>query len=314
MNISVSFHDNVALVLAASFVLLSLVTLTWEYVFYQRYDPFVQRISERIRSWWYMLILFGGAILLPTIQAVWILALFSFSSLKEFMTLAPTRNIERKLVFYLYLCIPIQYYLAGAGHYRWFSVFVPLYLCLFIPVRQVFFDKTRAYLASAGIFNWAAMDSVYSLSHLAFLLALPDSLNPIAGSAGWVLYYILVNQFKDVAQVIGQVTIGKTPVVQSRGKERTWEGLALGVVGSILLAVLLAPLLTPFSWWQAAGIGFVVGTFGFFGDLCASNFRLDLGFRDKSNMFPGQGGFLDQTDQMMVTAPLYFHMVYHLVC
>ena len=239
-------------------------------------------------------------------------ALISFLGLKEFLTLAPTRRVDRNVLFYIYLSIPVQYMWAALEWYGMFIIFVPVYLFLFVPLRMVLGGNTTNFLKAAGVLHWGVMTTVFSLSHLAFLLMLPATeSNPYGSGPALVLYVIILTQLNDVAQFIWGKTFGSRRVVPSVSPNKTWEGLLGGVLTTTTLAVVLSIWMTPMSLFQAVFAGLGIGIFGFVGDVCVSAVKRDLGIKDTSQMLPGHGGVLDRVDSLTYTAPLFFHYVYY---
>src|SRR5690349_14862509 len=60
-------------------------------------------LGPRMRSWWVIAILVGGALLLGWQATAILFAFISFLALKEFLTLAPTRKEDRLVVLLAYL-------------------------------------------------------------------------------------------------------------------------------------------------------------------------------------------------------------------
>ena len=88
---------------------------------------------------------------------------------------------------------------------------------------------------------------------------------------------------------------------------KTWEGTAIGVVLTIVAAVIVGPLMCPdydaFYW---CAIGFVCSVIGTLGDLVESMLKRSVGVKDSGNIMPGHGGFLDRFDSLLIIMPFVF--------
>jgi phosphatidate cytidylyltransferase len=267
-------------------------------------------LGSRTRSWWVMASLFTAAMLLSPTAAVVLFGFVSFLALKEYLSLIPTRRADRRVLFWAYLAVPVQYYWAGVGAYGMFLVFIPVYLFLLLPFRMVTIGETRDFLRAAGTLHWGLMTTVFSLSHVAFLLALPASGNPAGGGPGLVLYLVALTELNDVAQYVWGKRLGRRRIVPRVSPNKTWEGFLGGVATTVVLAWLLAPLLTPLDTPLALAAGLLIGVGGFFGDVTVSALKRDLGVKDSGSLLPGHGGVLDRVDSLTYTAPLFFHFIH----
>jgi phosphatidate cytidylyltransferase len=153
------------------------------------------------------------------------------------------------------------------------------------------------------------MATVFSLSHLAFLLALPEGGNPAGGGAGLVLFLVFLTEFNDVAQYVWGKLFGRHKIVPKVSPNKTWEGFLGGVATSAVCAWLLAPLLTPLSLEHSLAVGFIIPLAGFVGDVVVSAVKRDIGVKDSGSLLPGHGGILDRIDSLTYTAPLFFHFI-----
>lgn len=266
----------------------------------------------RIRSWWVIAGLFSLAMLLERTYALIFFGFVSFLALKEYLSLIPTRRADRRVLFWAYLAIPLQYMWIGTGWYGMFIIFIPVYVFLFLPMRMVTIGETKDFLRAAGTLHWGLMTTVFCLSHMAYLLVLPLDKNPLAGGAGLVLYLVFLTQFNDIAQYIWGKSLGRRKVIPKVSPNKTWEGLIGGVSTTVLLAMLLAPWLTPLSLVESLAAGLIIGIGGFIGDVTISSLKRDLGIKDTGAMLPGHGGILDRVDSLIYTAPLFFHFVRYL--
>lgn len=316
MNILPSYDaiDNpvVMWALACLFVILIAATVIVNYLHSRGGSGEFDEVVQRLRTWWIIILLLSSAILVSSEVSLIFFALISFLGLKEFLTLAPTRKVDRNVLFYIYLSIPVQYLWAALEWYGMFIIFVPVYLFLFVPLRMVFSGETQNFLKAAGILHWGVMTTVFSISHLGFLLMLPAHTNPYSSGPALVLYLIILTQLNDVAQFIWGKTFGSRRVVPSVSPNKTWEGLIGGVLTTTVLATALSPWMTSLSLTQGMVAGLGIGIFGFVGDVCVSAVKRDLGIKDTSQMLPGHGGVLDRVDSLTYTAPLFFHYVFYL--
>ncbi|GBE08159.1 phosphatidate cytidylyltransferase [bacterium BMS3Abin11] len=269
-------------------------------------------LSQCINSWWVMVTMFTAAIVLSKNVSLVFFAFISFLALKEYFSIIPTRRADRRVLFWAYLAIPLQYYFVWLEWYGMFIIFIPVYMFLFLPMRMIMIGETKAFLRAVGTLHWGLMTMVFSISHVAFLLILPASGNPVAGGAGLVLYLVFLTQFNDVAQYLWGKMLGKHKVIPKVSPNKTWEGFIGGVSTTTGLAVLLAPILTPFSWQVAVLAGMLIGLAGFIGDVTISALKRDIGVKDSGSMLPGHGGILDRIDSLTYTAPLFFHFVFFL--
>lgn len=303
------FHmtPNVAIAVAAVIGLLIIATaIAWP----QRHRK--EELWLRTRTWWVIVLLIAASIALPSWVPIALLGLISFLAFKEFVTLIPTRRADHRVLFWAYLAIPIQYYWVSVGWYGVFIIFIPVYMFMALPLRMVIAGETQGFIKAAGTMHWGLMVTVFSLSHAAFLLALPQEVNPLAGGDGLLLYLLLLTEINDVGQYCTGKLFGRHKAVPKVSPNKTIEGLLGGVVITTLVAVIAAPYLTPLLWYQAAIIGCVLALAGFAGDVTVSAVKRDLKLKDSGSLLPGHGGVLDRVDSLTFTAPLFFHLIYYL--
>lgn len=264
-------------------------------------------LRQRIRSWWLIVTLCSLALTFSRTVALLFFGGISFLALKEYLTLIPTRQTDRRVLFWAYLSIPAQYYWIGVEWYGMFIIFIPVYLFLLLPVAMVLTGETQGYLRAAGTLHWGLMSMVFSLSHLAYLLVLPQGEYPQISGPGLALFLLVLTELNDVAQYCWGKLLGRHKISPAVSPNKTVEGFVGGVLTTVLLAALLAPWLTPFTRLDALLAGALIAVAGFFGDLSLSALKRDLGIKDSGSLLPGHGGILDRVDSLTYTAPLFFH-------
>ncbi len=272
----------------------------------------LQQMRLRIRSWWIMAAFFLAALTLTRTVSLGFFAFVSFLALKEYLSLIPTRRADRSVQLLIYLSIPLQYYWIGMEWYGMFLIWIPVYMLLLVPMRLVLIGETAGFLRSAGTLHWGLMMTVFSISHVAYLLVLPASVNPNGGGAALVLYLVFLTQANDVAQFLWGKSVGRHRVVPKVSPNKTWGGLLGGVFTTVVLGVGLARWLTPMTTREAVLATMIIGLGGFIGDVVISALKRDLDIKASGTMLPGHGGILDRIDSLTYTAPLFFHFTYYL--
>ena len=310
--IDLDMAPNVAVAIIGIHALLMVASTFCWVLSKRRPERDYSELKARIRTWWVIVTLFAIAIALKPIFAICLLGFVSFLAFKEYITLIPTRRADHRVLFWAYVAIPVQYYWVADGWYGMFIIFIPVYAFLLLPARMVLIGQTEGFIRAAGTLHWGLMTTVFSLSHTAFLLALPPTGNPVAGGDGLLLYLLLLTQLNDVAQYVWGKSFGRHKVVPKVSPKKTLEGLAGGIATTALVAVIAAPYLTPLTLWEALAAGLLIGATGFLGDISVSAVKRDLGIKDSGSILPGHGGILDRVDSLTFTAPLFFHFVYYL--
>jgi phosphatidate cytidylyltransferase len=175
---------------------------------------------------------------------------------------------------------------------------------------MVLHGQTEGFLRAAGTLHWGLMTTVFTLSHIAYLLQLPEKGG--AAGASLVLFLVLVTQFGDVAQYTWGKLFGRHKVMPTVSPNKTYEGLLGGMATSFVLVYFLAPQLTPLTRNESLVAGFFLPLAGFLGDVSVSAIKRDIGVKDSGSSIPGHGGVLDRVNSLTFTAPLFFHFLRYL--
>ena len=67
-------------------------------------------LKQRMRTWWVMVGIFAVAVVVSRNTAVVFFAILSFLALKEYLSLIPTRRADRRVLFWAYLAVPLQFH------------------------------------------------------------------------------------------------------------------------------------------------------------------------------------------------------------
>jgi len=275
--------------------------------------PARSEILLRIRTWCWIIAFFVPILVTPQPLPSVLLAIVSFMAFKEYITLTPNRQQDRWAFLWAYVAIPLQYFWVVQAWYGMFIIFIPVYLFLLLPTRLVLSGHPKGFLNSTSTLHWGLVTTVFSLSHMAYLLVLPDYIEGNRSITGASLLFLLVflTQMNDVAQFVWGKTLGKRKILPLVSPNKTWEGFLGGAVTTLLVSLLLTPLFTPLDLPRAALVGLEIGIFGFIGDVVMSAVKRDIGVKNTGTLLPGHGGILDRLDSLTFTAPLYFHTLYY---
>lgn len=270
-------------------------------------SPVIDNLNARIRAWWVMAALIGVAFVLGNPGVVVLFALVSFAGLREFVTLTHTRRGDHyALAVAFFVVLPFQYYLVWIEWYGLFSIFIPVYVFLLLPVVAALRGDTTRFMIRIAEQQWALMIAVYCVSYVPALLTLP-----IPGFEGrkvlLVAFLVLVVQASDVLQYVWGKLFGRHKIAPLLSPSKTVEGFAGGVLSATALGAALW-WLTPFSPPQAALLALVITIMGFCGGLVMSAIKRDRGVKDWGWMIEGHGGMLDRVDSVIFAAPIFFHL------
>ena len=267
----------------------------------------IDNLNSRIRAWWVMVAVFAVAFLLGKAATLVLFAFSSFFALREFITLTPTRRGDHvPLSLSFFVLIPVQYLLIGDGWYGVFAIFIPVYAFLLLPAFAALAGDTEQFLERSAKIQWAVMITVYSVSHAPALLLL-DIPGYQGQNALLIFYLVLVVQLSDVLQYVCGKLFGKTKIAPVVSPSKTVEGFVGGGLGATLAGGAMW-WITPFAWWQALGLSFVIVLMGFLGGLALSAVKRSLGAKDWGSMIEGHGGMLDRIDSIAFAAPIFFHL------
>ena len=159
--------------------------------------------------------------------------------------------------------------------------------------------------------QWTLMLTVFGLSHMAYLLSLPDIAGFKPGGRGLLLFLVFLTEINDVMQFTWGKLLGKHKIVPKVSPNKTWEGFIGGLICTTGIGYLLK-FLTPLNTPQVLFVSFMIALAGFIGDIVMSSIKRDIGVKDTGTAIPGHGGILDRIDSLAYTAPTFFHLVYYI--
>lgn len=272
--------------------------------------PLIDNLNRRIQAWWVMTFTIGLALIAGHIGVVVLFAFVSFTALREFLTIAPTRRGDHQaLVMAFFVVLPFQYFLVGVDWYGMYSVFIPAYAFLFLPILSAVKSDTRNFMERTGTIQWALMITVFCISHVPALLSLDipgyDDRNVFL-----IVFLVLIVQSGDILHHVCSRYCGRHQIAPQVSPNKTVEGFIGGITAAVALGMLLS-WMTPFSVMESALVSLATTLMGFFGGLVLSAMKRDRGVKDWGTTVEGGSGMLDRVASVCFAAPVYFHIIRH---
>ncbi len=268
----------------------------------------VDNLNARMKAWWVMTAVFALAILTGGVGSIVLFAFSSFLALREFLTLTPTRLGDHRSLFWVFFVItPLQYLLLYHEWYGLFSIMIPVYGFLILPIRTAVVGDTERFLERAAKIQWGLMICVYSLSHAPAILTMLRIPNYVGENGKLLYYFVLVCELNDVLQYVFGKLFGKHLISPKVSPNKTWEGLIGGISATVAIGAALC-WATPFTPLQSAGLSLAICLMGFGGGLVMSAIKRDRGVKDWGASIAGHGGVLDRIDSLCFSAPVFFHL------
>jgi phosphatidate cytidylyltransferase len=267
----------------------------------------IDNLNARIKAWWVMVLVIGLAFVFGRPGVIVLFTLISFFALREFLTLTYTRSADYlALAAAFFVVLPLQYVLVYAGWYGLYTIFVPVYVFLLLPILEVLGGDTKRFLERTSKIQWGLLVCVYCISHVPALLTL-DIVGYDGRNLLLIAFLVIVVQSSDVLQYVWGKLFGKHKIAPEVSPSKTVEGLVGGILSATALGAALW-WITPFNVWQAALMSLAICVMGFFGGLVMSAIKRDRGVKDWGHMIEGHGGMLDRLDSVVFAAPIFFHL------
>ena len=235
------------------------------------------------------------------------MAYVSFVALREMISISGFRPADRSALFAAHSAIPFQYYWAYHNQLTGFFTFIPIGMFILIPFLLIGKGETKAIGRSMALIPAILMLTVFTVSHTGLLYNMDISASGLPNS-GLILYLFLITACNDVFQFTWGKLLGRRKIIPAISPNKTWEGFMGGILTTAIWSFLLS-FLTPMSAIQSLLMGLVLGIAGFGGDILISAIKRDLNLKDTGDIIPGHGGIMDRLDSLILTAPVFYHLL-----
>ena len=308
-SLPLELQPGVITAVGAFAILLAVISIIYSYMYLTQPSENLPKIGSRIRFLWGLMIVYLLALLYSEKILLLYLWLIAYLALKEFISVTPTRRTDRRVLFWTYLSIPIQFILIWNHWYRAFLLFIPVYVFLILPMIMVIIGETDGFLKAWSTLGWGILTTVFSIGYLAYLAILPSTESVPVGGMGLFIYLVGLAQLAYVLQYFFGKRFTNPRLSLKVSQTRNLASL----IGSVAIVApaswLLAPFVTPLSALEALGVGGLIALCCFIGYIILSAIKSDLQLKDRGSMTPGQGGVLNRIDAFVYTAPLLFYII-----
>ena len=280
-----------------------------------------------LRTSWFMAVVFWIGWALGDGMATVLFALISFLALREFITLSPTRRGDhRSLILAFFVVLPIQFILVGTARFDLFTVFIPVYVFLAIPVVSALANDPGQFLERNAKLQWGIMVCVYGMSHVPALLLL--SFPGYQGKSAFLVFFLVfvVQTCMVVQHLIArrfayapadtggsrlQRWLAREPFAPNVSRSFNWASWAAGMAIASVVGALMS-FITPFKFGQALAMALIACVAGSMGHFVMKALKRDRGIPNwgpKGLGVTGANGLLDRVDALCFAAPVFFHSV-----
>jgi phosphatidate cytidylyltransferase len=172
-------------------------------------------------------------------------------------------------------------------------------------------------LSSAPFFN-AAWGTAYILLCIGTFVYL--RLHYTDNGVGMAICMLLAVWASDSGAYFAGKTIGGPKMAPAISPNKTWAGMAGGIISSIAAMFFYAYILGPYlgdAIWSDYNLpeqftpfalilfGAAIAIGGQIGDLLISKQKRKVGVKDTGSLIPGHGGILDRIDSLLFVSPIF---------
>jgi phosphatidate cytidylyltransferase len=269
-----------------------------------------ERFQRDLRAVWGGAVLFWLSWVSGPVGATLMFGVVSFLALREFITLMHTRRSDhRSLIAAFFVVLPAQYIIVGTRHFDLFSVFVPVYVFIALPVISALAGDPERFLERNAKIQWGIMVCVFGLSHAPALLLL-DFPGHAGRGAFLVFFLVVVAAVAQIGQEGMSRWLRRRPVARAISRSFSYRAWGLGALMGALAGTALF-WITPFDAWQAFVMALIAAAAGTLGEFVMQALKKDAGVAYWGNQasVTGAVGLLDRIAPLAFAAPVFFHSV-----
>jgi phosphatidate cytidylyltransferase len=232
----------------------------------------------------------------PPVVVILMVLLATLFGLREFytLTLSHSKWVERWAGTGLALILSVMIAYGDPRIAFPFFVFLLLFLSILFMTTSKNLSST---ISDMGIVFLGIFFIGFLLSHVSLIRMRADGTR-------WVLFLIVTVWTGDISAFLSGTLLGRHKLYPRISPKKTYEGLAGGIIGSVIVALAYALLFIPqlkIGLCILLAIG--LGVLGQLGDFTESMLKRGAQVKDSVSLIPGHGGMLDRLDSFLFSAP-----------
>lgn len=165
----------------------------------------------------------------------------------------------------------------------------------------------------------SAAGAIFCLIYTGLTLVAIPFLRSSEGGKSALIFLFCAVWCGDIAALYVGRTWGRRKLAPRLSPNKTWEGTAGSVLGSLIVTGLLLLLSAQFTqrdfhflvfsgtilYWLLMAV--LVNVAAQVGDLAESALKRSAGVKDSGTLLPGHGGVLDRIDALLLAAPIFWY-------
>ena len=207
----------------------------------------------------------------------------------------------------------------GLGCYKWAgiilgillsaAIFKGAYINLVIASSVIILFIIRIFEGntSDNTFSYVS-NTIFGIVYVSFLMSYLGVIRASGDNGRELIFFVLlITWMGDTTAYYGGKGFGKHKLAPAISPKKTVEGAIIGLIGSIVGAIIAKSWFLDISILNAIAAGILIGVFGQFGDLSESIIKRNLQVKDSGGIIPGHGGILDRVDSLLFSAPVFYY-------
>jgi len=230
------------------------------------------------------------------------LLILSTFTLEEFYRLLKHADIEPNKIFGFAIAVTLflvvsLFFINGADLIYLLSVIPLMFL---VVVSELYRKKTMPFHNIAY--------TLFGILFVALPFCLFYALAFTGGQYNFVypLAFLILLWASDTGAYLFGISFGKNKLFERHSPKKTWEGLAGGLLTSLIAAGIISIYFKELDLFHWMALSTIIVIAGSFGDLAESMLKRNLSVKDSGSLLPGHGGLLDRFDGLLLAAPLVF--------